>query len=200
MAAVQTEGKPKLITSFSNYSPKFNVTAVASRMIASIPKNYLLGLDAIVFTNLDSLPRKRRTSATKSRGRKVRIARAAGLYHPNWQGKPAWIEIFVDQTMADKGVIGLWSRMPFFRDILFSRVLFHEIGHHIHATARPEFREKEDVAERWQERLLRNYFHSRYRWLFVLATPLKPLIGPLIRKLETEQADAKKGTRQHVLK
>ena len=35
------------------------------------------------------------------------------------------------------------------RDIGFGHVLFHEIGHHIHNTVRPEYDEKEDVADKW---------------------------------------------------
>ena len=72
---------PKLITNFTGYTPSFDVTSVASRMIASVPRNYLYGLDSVVFTNMYSLSHKRRTSTTRSRKRKVRIGNAAGLYH-----------------------------------------------------------------------------------------------------------------------
>jgi hypothetical protein len=44
-------------------------------------------------------------------------------------------------------------------------VLFHEIGHHVHARVRPEFREKEDVADDWGKKLLRNYVHEQYSYI-----------------------------------
>jgi hypothetical protein len=170
---------PKLITNFTGYTPSFDVTSVASRMIASVPRNYLYGLDSVVFTNMYSLSHKRRTSTTRSRKRKVRIGNAAGLYHGKWQGKPAWIEVFVDQTMGDRNGPHWYLRVPVVRDILLSSVLFHEIGHHVHATAQPEFREKEDVADKWKSKLQRRYLRGRYPWLIKAA----PLLAPLLKWL-----------------
>ena len=169
--------KVKLIASFSEYSPRFDVIAVASRMVAAIPRSFLFGLDAIVFTNMGSRSGKRRRSKTKSRKRVVGIERAAGLYHAKWQGQPAWIEIFVDQTMHDSDRQWFF-RIPFVRDILFSRVLFHEIGHHIHATSQPEFREKEDVADKWKSKLQRLYFRQQHP----IAMRCAPLLIPFIKR------------------
>ncbi len=42
---------------------------------------------------------------------------------------------------------GWWLRIPLIREGKIADVLFHEIGHHIHFTCRPEYREKEDVAD-----------------------------------------------------
>jgi len=174
--------QPKLITNFDGYSPSFDVTSVASRMIASIPANLLFGLDAVVFTNMHSLSQKRRTSTTKSRGRKVKIGNTAGLYHGKWQGKPAWIEIFVDQTMGAQARHRWIFKIPIVRDILFSDILFHEIGHHIHATAQPEFREKEDVADKWKLKLQRRYMRDRYPLLTRILSLAKPLMKMFVKR------------------
>lgn len=72
-------------------------------------------------------------------------------------------------------------KIPLVRDILFSDILFHEIGHHIHATAQPEFREKEDVADKWKLKLQRRYMRRRYPWLAMVVSFAKPLI-PLIER------------------
>src|SRR5208282_707519 len=104
-----------------------------------------------------------RSTRTKSRGRKVRIKQAGGLYHPATQQRGAWIEIFVDNVLNRWGR-GWLSRTNWFRETELSEVLFHEIGHHIHYTVRPEHREKEDVADIWKARLRRNYIRQRYRW------------------------------------
>lgn len=62
--------------------------------------------------------------------------------------------------------------MPFLRDLFFAPTLFHEIGHHIHKTARPEFREREDVAEDWEGKLSRRYFWRRYWYLMPIIYPV----------------------------
>ena len=127
----------------------------------------------VVLTNSSDLPRNRRRGVTRSRGRKVRIITARGLYHQEWQGRPAWIEIFVDNAL--KGwERGLWLRIPLVREGRIGDVLFHEIGHHIHFAIRPEFREKEDVADVWMVRLSTKYLQKRFpllRWSLQLFRP-----------------------------
>jgi hypothetical protein len=72
--------------------------------------------------------------------------------------------------------------IPFLRSAIFGHVLFHEIGHHIDATVRPEFREKEDVADSWSKRLLRIYFRERYRF----PRPVAKLIGWIMKAIAQE--------------
>lgn len=160
---------PTIITAFSEYDPPFDVVATSRRTIESVPDKYLQGLTQVVLTNTGSLPRDRRRSVTKSRGRKARIKEARGLYHPGSPQHGAWIEIFVDNVLdrTGKGWNGwigrLLQRSNWFRETELSEVLFHEIGHHVHFTVRPEYREKEDVADVWRVRLQKNYIRQRYR-------------------------------------
>jgi hypothetical protein len=154
--------RPSIITAFSGYEPSFNVVVMLQRIVDSVPEKYLQGLIEIVLTNTGALSRDRRRSVTKARGRKVRIKEARGLYHPASQQRGAWIEIFVDRTLDGWGDRWL-GRTRWVREAEFSDVLFHEIGHHIHFTVRPEYREKEDVADVWKVRLQRNYIQRRYR-------------------------------------
>jgi hypothetical protein len=60
----------------------------------------------------------------------------------------------------------------FLRDHRFGDVLFHEIGHHIHATIKPEHREKEDVADVWGKKLRTNFAREKYWYLIRVAKPL----------------------------
>ena len=69
----------------------------------------------------------------------------------------------------------------------FSEVLFHEIGHHIHKTQAPEFKEREDVAESWEKRLCKIYFRKRYWYLTPIAYVLYPLFW-LKKKLDSRKA------------
>jgi hypothetical protein len=150
-------------------------------MLDSVPRKYLTGLSAVVLTNAGALPRKRRNSSIKARQRKMRLGAAAGLYHAAAKGNHAWIEIFVDNTMRgwDKT---LWRRVRLFRESKLSDVLFHEIGHHIHRTVRPEYREKEDVADVWKVRLQRNYHGQRYGWIRIVSRVIQPVLGSFLER------------------
>lgn len=165
----ESSARPAIITAFSEYEPPFDVVAISRRIIDSVPDKYLQGLTQVVLTNTGNLPRDRRRSVTKSRGRKARIKEARGLYHPASHQCGAWIEVFVDNVLDQRGPgwdgwRGRWlQRSNWFRETELSEVLFHEIGHHIHFTVRPEFREKEDVADVWKVRLQRNYIRQRHR-------------------------------------
>lgn len=153
---------PRVIADFSGYTPPFDPVPIIERMLASVPTKYLVGLKEVVLTNASDLTRKRRRAVTKSRKRKVRIVEARGLYHQAWQGKQAWIEIFVDNSLRGWEQ-GFWLKIPVIREGRLSEVLFHEIGHHIHFTACPEHREKEDVADVWKVRLEHNYSRRRFK-------------------------------------
>ena len=154
--------RPSIITAFSGYEPSFNMVKMSQRIVDSVPEEYLQGLTEIVLTNTGALSRERRRSVTKARGRKVRIKEARGLYHPASQQRGAWIEIFVDKTLTGWGNSWL-GRTRWVCEAELSDLLFHEIGHHIHFTVRPEYREKEDVADAWKVRLQRNYIQQHYR-------------------------------------
>jgi hypothetical protein len=181
---------PKVIEAYSGYAPPFDVTRSVEQMIASVPSKYLVGLSEIILTNIGGLSRKMRKAATKSRGKKVKIARARGRYHPDWNNQPAWIEIFVDNTLRN-WERGWWLKIRYLRESLIGDVLFHEIGHHIHFAVRPEYREREDVADVWKARLSRNYSRRAYRLLRALAKAFHFVSGPFLdfivrRSLEVE--------------
>jgi hypothetical protein len=153
--------RPTVQVFFTGYSPPFDAAPIVRRMLDSVPEKYLVGLREVVLTNASGLSRKLRRSVTKSRRRKVRFDEAAGLYHPTFNGKPAWIEIFLDNTLRG-WESGWWLRIPLIREGKLADILFHEIGHHIHFTCRPEYREKEDVADVWLVRLRRDYNRKRF--------------------------------------
>jgi len=94
---------------------------------------------------------------------------ALGIYHQSWQGQPAYIEIFVDNIIAQSPRA---MKIPPIRDALFSDVIFHEIGHHVHVTLAREFRKREEVADDWAFRIGRRYFRMRAWYLIPLAKVL----------------------------
>lgn len=58
--------------------------------------------------------------------------------------------------------------------------MFHEIGHHIHAIVRREFREKEDVADEWGNRLMWSQFSEQQPLLKAALRPLRPLLRMIV--------------------
>jgi hypothetical protein len=68
-------------------------------------------------------------------------------------------------------------------------VLFDEIGHHIHYTTRPEFREKEDVADVWKVRLENSYLRGRHPILRAMVRFSRPLTGKLIQRFHRSAAE-----------
>ena len=186
--SIPSAPKTRIVTHFVGYQPPFDIGFSISRMIDSVPLEYLNGLDEIVLTNTDCLSRSRRRSVTKSRKRKVRIATARGLNHAASQGKAAWVEIFVDNSLSSWNRIW-WLRLPVVRDIQLTTVLFHEIGHHIHATRRPEHREREDVAEEWMDKLSGRYFRKQYRWLIPLFYCLRLFRRPIQKAYQQASID-----------
>jgi hypothetical protein len=186
-AVTTTSQRPTVITNFSGYTPPFDVVPVVEKMLASVPQKYLIGLSSVVLTNSSGLSRKLRRSVTKARKRKVKIVEAGGLYHAALHGNRAWIEIFVDNKL--RGVErSWWLKIAYVRETALAGVLFHEIGHHIHATSHPEYRDKEDVADSWKLKLNRQYFRNQHPWVRLFAYPLRPLLRLIIRILKAKSA------------
>jgi hypothetical protein len=177
--------RPKVVTDFTaGYLPPFDVAAKIEKMLDPIPLKYLNGLSEIVLTNTAGLSRKLRRSMTKSRKRKVIAAEAAGLYYQEWKGRPAWIKIYVDNTLRN-WESGIWLKLGFFREMLLGDVLFHEIGHHIHKTVRPEFREREDVADDWKTKLRRLQFAAQHPLQRAVFGVFMPLIRMYSRRFDS---------------
>jgi hypothetical protein len=98
-----------------------------------------------------------------------------GRYHRAWNTEPAWIELIVDEIVTDIPARLGWLRVT--RDLAFGRVLFHEIGHHLDATAGSVGRTGENGAERWEARLSRDHFRAHYGYL----RPFRPVFRLMAR-------------------
>lgn len=185
---VPPSARTRVISCYSGYTPPFDVAKLVEKMVASVPPKYLTGLREVVLTNFDALPRKARRGTAKSRKRKFNVSRARGRYHPAWNNQPAWIEIFVENTLRN-WERGWWLRFRFLREGHIGDVLFHEIGHHIHFAVRTEYREREDVADVWKARLDRNYSRQSRSLLRVTLRILGFLLGPLLKPLIRRSAE-----------
>lgn len=159
-----------IIVSFRDYNPPIDVQPVVTRLLSSIPEGYLAGLSTVIITNASGLPRKRRRFKSREGKRKVPIKSCLGLYYEEWEGTPAYIDLFVDNILSEYPLI-IW-RIPPFRDKFLAEILYHELGHHIHKTRAPEFRGQELVADEWEHHFSRIFLRRRYWYLL----PLIPIV------------------------
>jgi hypothetical protein len=176
----------KITESYINYVPPVDCCAAVRRLLATVPEKYLVGLDSVVLCNLSGQSRKVRTGTLPRRGRRIRREDVAGLYHQEWHGEKAWIQVFVDKVEIPPRSLR-WIRP--LQDLMFGGVLYHELGHHIH-TLRPEYREKEDVADNWATRFSINHVRRRYWYLYPalwIAAKVGKVFG-LFKKKQTSAA------------
>lgn len=173
------DSQPRIVESYQDYRPPFDVAKVVRTLLQTVPQKYFRGLDCVVLTNEAGLPRKDRIGKTRSRKRKLDKARILGRYHPQWHGSRPWIEIRVDKTLANYSRPFLW--FPPGRALCMGGVLYHELGHHVHYFIRPEYKEKEDVADNWSTRFMVNFFRKKYWyavWPIILFGKIRRLISP----------------------
>jgi hypothetical protein len=164
---------------YRDYTPQVDATAVTRLLLCYVPPGYLRGLRRIVLTNASGLSHDRKRMKTWSRQRKTRVAEALGAYYQAWENDPAWIQIFVDNILSQMPPFA-W-RVSLLRDFYFASTLYHEIGHHIHKVIRPEFREREDVADHWSRTLTRKLVVRRYWYLLPILYPLAFLARAITR-------------------
>lgn len=178
----------KITESYINYVPPADYGATVNRLLATVPDKYLVGLDSVVLCNLSGQSRKFRTGTLPRRGRRIKRKDVAGLYHQEWQGQKAWIQVFVDQIgMPPRSL--RWIRP--LRDLMFGQVLYHELGHHVH-TLRPEYLEKEDVADNWASRFSLDHLRRRYWYLYPVLWIVAKLVKVFRRLKNTKRTSSER--------
>lgn len=156
---------------YKDYSPPIPISRAIDKILAKIPSSYLSGLKTIVITNSANLPHYYRKGKTRSRGKYIAMAGCQAFYHKSFNGESAWIQLLLDNMLY---AVPKWAlRIPFIRDLYIAPALFHEIGHHIHGTKAPEYKEPETVADQWKNRLLGHYLSRQYWYLVPLFRLLK---------------------------
>jgi hypothetical protein len=164
---------------YGEFKPNLNVRMLVENLLDSVDPEYLQGLGSIVLSSQMQLPRRERRKKFLSRGIKHPVSRVLGFYRQSWKGQPACIELYVDKILTQAP--GWQAHIPFAGFFLFAHVLFHELGHHLHKTRRPEFKEREDVAEEWRRKLTKIAFQKRYRRVMPFVKLFR-LIIPWIRR------------------
>lgn len=132
-----------------------------------MPSHYFDGLGKIVLTNSTALPSNRRKHVRRQSKRGPQYV--LGTYYRASRGQPARIEMYIDNIVRQYPP---WSLcLPLLCDILLGETFFHELGHHLHRTKRPEYRNPELVADDWGELLQRRYVRKRYWYIRIILFP-----------------------------
>ena len=115
-----------------------------------------------------------------SRKRKFDKSHVLARYRPASRNSPPYIELRVDRIIDATETLAL--RIPFFHEIALGSVLFHEIGHHVHYTMRPEHNEKEHIADNWAGKFNVNFMHKKYWYAWPILKPSLKIYSFLRRK------------------
>jgi hypothetical protein len=159
----------EVIEAYRDYTPPVDAAAIVQQLLRSVPDEYLIGLDSVVLINEAGLSRRDRVGKVWSRKRKFDKSSVLGRYHGRAGRCLPYIELRVDKII--RGLQGVPLHIPILRDIVFGHVLFHEVGHHIHRTLRPEHNEREDVADKWAGKLNVNFMRAKYWYALPLLIP-----------------------------
>ena len=156
---------------YTTYAPPRWARPTVERLLHSLDPSHMNGLTAIVLT--DSKTADARKNSRRMRGNRRGVV--IGRYHPASSASQAWIEIVVDRVVPDLPQHLAW--LQFVRDFAIAGVLFHEIGHHLHATVGSAGRGGEESAEDWRLRLSAVHFNRRFWYL----RPILPVLSRLAR-------------------
>ena len=174
----------KIREAYEVYKPSFPVAKTVRKMLLGIPQKYLNGIGTVVVRDYESYNRKRKRQKYRGKKEKLKLNECRGFYHAACGGEPAWIELIIDKIIPD-GQRMVW-KIPFIREMRISQALYHEIGHHLHETVAPEYKEKENVADEWERKLSYYYFYHRYGYILVplswLARPFKKTIKKILKE------------------
>jgi hypothetical protein len=161
-----------LCENYKDYQPPRFVHRTVANLLACVPKQYLTGLQSVVLTNAKAIGKGK---TTRVEGKRYNRHECLGFYHPGRRGQAPWIEIVLDNIIAD--VPNIFLYLPAVRNLIFNQMLFHEIGHHMDSTIGAPARSGEAAAEAWKERLSHTYAKEHYRYLILFARlVIKPIL------------------------
>jgi len=169
---------PEIIENFRDFEPPAHFRPIVDDLVEHVPREFLAGLQSIVLTNRLALNRGEKRRKTWSRNKRIRLADALGYYSAATRSSGAFVVLYVEALLKDWDA--WYTRLPLIRYYPAIEVLYHEIGHHIHAQHRPEYKGKEDVANYWKKKLTSRFIRRRYFYL----VPAIYVMGKILRVAE----------------
>lgn len=185
---------PSIIENYRDFEPPRQLRTLIEELLNAVPPKYLIGLKTILLTNQSALRRDQRRQKVPGRKGKSSLAEARGAYYRATNSSPAYVLLLVDNTLSSWPSWAL--RVPYFRYTVLSEVLYHEVGHHIHAVHEPVHDGKENVAEHWQRKMNGIFIRKRYWYLRPILYPAGKLAGLILRSAGWKKLE-KTYSRQH---
>jgi hypothetical protein len=165
----------QVVDDFWTFNLPIDFHGTVERLVQAVPSDRLQGLGKVVLKDTSSLPTAIRK---KDRGQGYITT---GVYHRAEKGRAAAIDLYVD-AIAHGWPVWLLRRSGF-REVLMSRTLYHEIGHHIDRALSKDYDVREAAANRWRDTLMRSYISRRFWYLRPFQVPIKWLLMSLRRLL-----------------
>jgi hypothetical protein len=94
--------------------------------------------------------------------------------------------VFVDNTLRPFPQFMLKIRL--IQYVALASVLYHEVGHHIHAVHRRVYEDRENVAEDWSRKLSRQFFLRRYGYPVIPFGPFFRAVSKFFGRVESRRA------------
>jgi hypothetical protein len=162
------------VEAYRDYAPPPTFRRLVQDLLKAVPRRYFLGLKTIILTNKAGESRDRKRQKVWSRNRKIKLVDARGYYSPATRSSEATIVLHVDNIL--QGMRPWELKAPLLCYEPLATVLYHEIGHHIHAEHKPVYKGKEDIAQDWSGKLSARFYRQHYWYLMPLFYPFWFLI------------------------
>jgi hypothetical protein len=174
-----------IIEAYNDYRPPKWVKGAIEKLLWTVPPKHLVGLESVVLRNSGGQSRRERRRKFNSRGRKIHSSRVLAFYSPASRRKRPHIEIYVNRVLKYPRLFALF---PLLRESWIGVKLFHELGHHVYYTQRPEHREEENVADEWSGKFLKNFIRKRYWYLLPILVPTAQIVRKIKYGSESKKA------------
>lgn len=153
------------------------------RLLEALPPGHLAGLESIVLSNSVAVGKGK---TKRVLGRKYKRSECLGFYHPASNGAGAWIELVVDRILPFNPP--WWTPRKLILDILFSKTVYHEVGHHLDDTIGSPARTGERAADSWATILGKQYFREHHPLASFILRQISPILCTMTKR---ELAEAK---------
>lgn len=151
---------------------------VVRKILSTLPKEHLRGIDRVRLVDVINDPRLR--AAQKD------ISRLPGLYHPRQGAQPAWLEIALEVLLPQNAPIHkrLLPRLSFKANL--AAVIFSLVGQHHYLTLRHSIKrgQLEASIRIYTEKQLRRWNEKEHGLRARLFKPLQPAFERWARNLQ----------------
>lgn len=163
-----------------------NTTSQIEKMVESVPRDHLHGLERLRLVDVILDPRIRPNAAATSS--------LPGLYHPRQGTQKAWLEIAIGTLLPSHKSFyqRIMPRLSFKANL--AAVIFSLIGQHYHLTLKHSLKRGQIEAgvRAYTEKQMRYWSERQHTWRSRLLKPLQPTFERWSRSLQQKAAAEKR--------